>query len=157
MSTIRVWKKFNPVTKIVKNFFENLVCDNIHGLLNCMYQTSAVWGRSIALIFDLVRKKKITRAQIRWIWQGAPDLHVRSTTLEIEIPSGTWSKKDRTMRPDFHARSRKTLPSREPFVPNENGNAKYKKKFIFSLSYLKIQYSQSTNDDDSNDTAFVEN
>ena len=29
------------------------------------------------------------------------------------------------------------------------------KKFVFALSYLKIQYSQCTNDDDSNGTAFA--
>ena len=41
--------------------------------------------------------------------------------------------------PDLHKQSRKTLASGEPFAPNEDENAKYK-KFILALSYLKIQF-----------------
>ena len=52
-------------------------------------------------------------------------------------------------------RGQKDPSQRGAFVPNKDENANYKKKFVFALSYLKIKYSQCTNDDDSNGTAFA--
>ena len=63
---------------------------------------------------------------------GAPDFRKCSTTLEIKIQSSANGKKGRTVCSDFHKRSRETLPSGEPFVPNEDENVRYKIFLFFN-------------------------
>ena len=62
--------------------------------------------------------------------QGAPKFRNWSTTLEIKNDSSTIGQKDRTVGCDIHKRSKETLPSGKPFVPNEDENTKYKKKLF---------------------------
>ena len=89
-------------------------------------------------------KKKKTKTKTGDPFTGAPGalkFHKWSTTLEINNDDSANGQKGRTICCDIHKRSRETLPSGVPFVPNEDENAKYKKKVIFALTYLKIQYS----------------
>ena len=57
-------------------------------------------------------------------------LQYGSTTLEIKIHDSAKRQKGRTVRCDIHKRSREMLPSGEPFVPNEDEIAKYKKSLF---------------------------
>ena len=61
---------------------------------------------------------------------GAPKFRNWSTTLESKNDSSAIGQKGRTVRCDIHKRSKETLPSGEPFVPNEDENTKYKKSFF---------------------------
>ena len=60
----------------------------------------------------------------------APDFRKSSATLQINIESSANGQKHCTVRCDFHKRSRETLLSGEPFVRNEDENAKYKKSLF---------------------------
>ena len=73
--------------------------------------------------------------------RGAPDLRKWSTTLEIKIQSSISGQE----RP-YPAGS---------LLYRMNTKMQNIKKFIFTLSNLKIQYSQCTNDDDTNDISFA--
>ena len=70
------------------------------------------------------KKKKTT------FYGGAPKFRKWSTTLEIKNDDSANGQKGRTVRCDVHKRSRETLASGEPFVPNEDENAKYKKSLF---------------------------
>ena len=61
---------------------------------------------------------------------GAPNLRKWSTTLEIKIHDSANGQKRCIVRFDTHKRSRGILPSGEPFVLNEDENAKYKKSLL---------------------------
>ena len=76
----------------------------------------------------------LDHGNLRWFYfsathafRGAPKFRNWSTTLEIKNDSSAIG----TIRYDIHKRSKEApLPSREPFVPNEDENTKYKKSLF---------------------------
>ena len=62
--------------------------------------------------------------------KGALNFRNWSTTLEIKNDSSAIGQNGRTVRCDIHKQSKETLPSGEPFVPNEDEITKYQKSLF---------------------------